>query len=300
MTPNSFKIFSAVLLTTFITSPLLAEDEPASDHRPVFSPDGGEIVFMSTRAGGDWELFLINGDGSGLQRLTDNSGWDGYAVWAPGGGVFIFDRETDGVKAAWRYDFATGEATPLIAMENTWPAVNSWSPDGETIALFIEKDKKRDLFLADADGTNLRPLTATPDQNEHDAHFSSDGTKLAFAVVMEDGSALDVMDLVSGEIKRYVTSTEYLYGLDWSPDGSKIVYTDTPNDNPDGNAELYMLDLASGETIRLTENEDYDHMPVWLPDGSGVMFSSYRSGREEIYILDLETMETKPFPTGLK
>lgn len=278
----------------------------ASDHRPVFSPDGRNIVFMSSRNskdwgnGEDWELYLIRKDGSALQRLTKHRGWDGYAVWARDGKSIIFDREEDGQKSPYRYDFNTGKTTPFIVKKGVWASVTDWSPDGKTVVLFIEQNKKRDLYFADADGTNLRQVTRTPDQNEHDAHFSPDGKKLAFAVTFEGGSAFDIMDLKSGTITRQASSTQYLYALSWSPDGMKIVFADTPNDKPDGNAELFVLDVKTGSLEQVTHNDDYDHMPVWLPDGSGIMFTSYRSGREEIYILNLKTGETKSFRTGLE
>ncbi len=280
-----------------------AAEEPAaefvaSDHRPVFSPDGEKIVFMSDRFNQDWEMFLINSDVTNLVRLTEHAGWDGYAAFTPDGKLFTYDREEGEFKIPYVYNLETSETRPFIEMAGVWATVNDWHPDGSKVVMFIERDKKRDLYYADANGENLEQITETTDLNEHDAHFSPDGTKLAFAVVMESGSALDIMDLESGEIARLVTSTQYLYGLDWSPDGTKIAYTDTPNDNPDGNAEIYLFDLANGVSRQLTTNEDYDHMPVWLPDGSGIMFSSYRSGTEKIYILDLESGEVKDFPTG--
>lgn len=287
------------VLSNFLVTPLMAEDAP-SDHRPVFSPDGETIVFMSSREGGDWELFSIKRDGTGLTQLTDHPGWDGYAAFSPDGKTFTYDRQVGEFKVPYLYDLESAENRPFFVMEGVWATVNGWSPDGNKVVMFIEREKKRDLFLTDANGENLEQITDTPDQNEHDAHFSPDGTKLAFAVTFEGGSAFEIMDLESGEIERKVTSTQYLYGLDWSPDGTRIVYTDTPNDNPDGNAEIYMFDLGSGTTTQLTTNEDYDHMPVWLPDGSGIMFTSYRSGTEKVYILDLESGEVVYFDTGLK
>ncbi|MFQ5549563.1 MAG: hypothetical protein ACE5FV_14840 [Woeseia sp.] len=255
---------------------------------------------MSTREGGDWELFSINIDGTGLERLTENTGWDGYAVWAPDGRSFVFDREADGSRGAYKYDLATGDISPFIVMDDARVAVSGWSESSGKLIMFIERGAKRDLYTADPDGSNLKQLTDTPDASEHDAHFSPDGSKLAFAVTFEGGSALEVMSLETGDVSRHVSSTQNLYGLDWSPDGTRIAFTDTPNDNPEANAELYVLDLSDAEVQRLTNDENYDHMPVWLPQGSGIMFSSYASGREEIYILDLEDREVRKFPSGLK
>ena len=108
------------------------------------------------------------------------------------------------------------------------------------------------------------------------------------------------MDVATRQVSRYVSSSQYLYGLDWSPNGDRIAFTDTPNDEPDGNAELYVLDLENEEVVRLTRDENYDHMPVWLPSGTAIMFTSYASGREEIYTLDLESNVVTGFPSGLE
>lgn len=292
-------------LTTFALFSVMAiASEPASDHRPVISPDGKTIVFMSTRKDGDWELYSISASGNGLERLTHNEGWDGYAVWAPDSRAFVFQRDVDERRGAYRYDMETGEIEPFVVMEDANVSLSGWSATAGRVVMFIEREGKRDLYLADADGSNLAQLTDTENANEHDAHFSPDGSLLAYAVSLEDGSALDVMELATGEARRYVSSTERLYGLDWSPDGTRIAYTDTPNDtpndNPDGNAELYLLDVSAGKNRRLTHNDDYDHMPVWLPDGNALMFSSYASGREQIYVLDLESGDVRPFPSGIE
>lgn len=291
--------YRQTLLILLMLSTWTSADEAPSDHRPVISPDGETVVFMSTREGGDWELFSISTEGKELKRLTEHEGWDGYAVWSPDSGSFLFQRDIDDSRGAYRYDVVTGRISPFVVMHDANVSASGWSDSAGEVVLFVERNEKRDLYLSDTVGANLRRLTDTPDANEHDAHFSPDGRKLAFAVVFDGGSALDVMDLTTGEVQRHVTSTEYLYGLDWSPDGTQIAYTDTPNDNPDGNAELYVLDVAEAKVRRLTDDENYDHMPVWLPGGQEIMFSSYASGREEIYILALEDGGVRKFPSGL-
>lgn len=299
MSGFKFCRISALFLFQFLVSPALAQDPP-SDHRPVISPDGQTIVFMSTREEGDWELYRISRDGTNLERLTRHEGWDGYAAFSPNGKTFTYDREEGEQKTPYIYNFETGEIRPFLEMEGAWATVNGWHPDGNRVVLFIERNKSRDLYFADENGQNLEQVTDTPQKNEHEGAFSPDGSKLAYATQNDAGSGLEVMDLENGGTALLVTSSQYLYGLSWSPDGTKIAYTDTPNDNPDGNAELYVLDLASETVERLTHDDHYDHMPVWLPDGKRIMFTSYRSGREEIYLLNLASDEVEVFDTGLE
>ena len=51
---------------------------------PVFSPDGSRIAFMSMRDGNS-ELYVMNRDGSGVRRLTNNPAIDITPTWSPTG-----------------------------------------------------------------------------------------------------------------------------------------------------------------------------------------------------------------------
>jgi tetratricopeptide (TPR) repeat protein/predicted Ser/Thr protein kinase len=63
---------------------------------PVASPDGQRVIFMSQRDG-NWEIYVVNLDGSALKRLTNNPTNDGLPVWSPDGQhiAFVSDRDDD-------------------------------------------------------------------------------------------------------------------------------------------------------------------------------------------------------------
>jgi len=87
---------------------LAAEDlsgvEPLTDHdtdtAPAPSPDGRQVAFMSRRDG-NWEIYLINSDGSNMRRLTDNPAEDGLPVWSPDGRVLAFASNRGEGWAVW-------------------------------------------------------------------------------------------------------------------------------------------------------------------------------------------------------
>src|SRR4029450_582692 len=64
----------------------------SADRSPVWSPDGSPIAFVSNRAGGFPELYLMFGDGSGVVRLTTNSSIDANPSWSPDGTKLVFER----------------------------------------------------------------------------------------------------------------------------------------------------------------------------------------------------------------
>ena len=75
-----------------------------ADQEPAWSPDGSLIAFQSTRDAAeplkmnnaDFEVYVVNADGSSPTRLTNNSDFDGRPSWSASGGQLIFDSGRDG------------------------------------------------------------------------------------------------------------------------------------------------------------------------------------------------------------
>jgi hypothetical protein len=63
---------------------------------PALSPNGTQIAFMG-RDEGNWDIYVVNVDGSGLKRLTTDPARDGLPAWSPNGQAiaFVSDREGD-------------------------------------------------------------------------------------------------------------------------------------------------------------------------------------------------------------
>jgi hypothetical protein len=72
---------------------LLADDASAAS--PAGSPNGQSVAFMSQRDG-NWELYRVNLDGTGITRLTDNGANDGLPAWSPDGNSIAFVSSRDG------------------------------------------------------------------------------------------------------------------------------------------------------------------------------------------------------------
>jgi len=62
---------------------------------------------------------------------------------------------------------------------------------------------------------------------------------------------------------------------------TKIVFVS----NRDGNDELYMMDYDGANETRLTFNQWRDYMPAWSPDQRAIVFTSYRAGNPDLYLL---------------
>jgi WD40 repeat protein len=71
-----------------------------NETNPEASPDGQQVAFMSRRDG-NWEVYVVNLDGSGLQRLTRDPANDGLPAWSPDGRTLAFVSDRDGRWAVW-------------------------------------------------------------------------------------------------------------------------------------------------------------------------------------------------------
>ena len=128
---------------------------PQSRERPTWSPDGTRIAFVCRWATGT-DLCIVNRDGTGLLRLTDDTQRDDSPAWSPDGARIAFARypagSTSDVSAEIvLMDVATKQITPL-----TLGLDPSWSPDGSRL-VFAGGDG---LFVIGASGGNRTRLTA--------------------------------------------------------------------------------------------------------------------------------------------
>jgi TolB protein len=104
-----------------------------SDTAPTGS--GSRVAFMSSRDG-NWEVYRVNMDGSGLKRLTNNSAQDGLPTFSPDGRSIAFVSNRGGPWAIWVMDSDGSDQRKLFDLgggygsgENDWTRERiSWAP----------------------------------------------------------------------------------------------------------------------------------------------------------------------------
>jgi len=72
----------------------LVGEPPPEDFHPSWSPDGSRIAFISSRDG-NYEIYVMDADGSNQQCLTDNPANDWYPSWSPDGSRIVFTSDRD-------------------------------------------------------------------------------------------------------------------------------------------------------------------------------------------------------------
>ncbi|MFL6199698.1 MAG: BamA/TamA family outer membrane protein [Thermoanaerobaculia bacterium] len=168
----------------------------------------------------------------------------------------------------------------------------SFSPDGNTIAVFAKREKGRSLLLLDVLNGGIRQTIDMPDIEQQLAPaWSPDGRTIAFSGWRNGRFDIFTIDVESRAIANF-TDDEIFDGAPvYSPDGRSIVLVSVVGD---GYAKLFRIDLDKpGQRYQLTGGESNENDPVYSPDGKRIYFTSDRDGRDNIYSLDLATGELR-------
>jgi LysM repeat protein len=100
-----------------------------SDTAPAVSPDGSKVAFMSSGRGGtNWEIWVMDINGSNPRRLTDNGNNDGLPTWSPDGKSIAYVSDAGGTWSVWGMNADGSNQRKLFAMKGT--------PDG-----YVLRDK---------------------------------------------------------------------------------------------------------------------------------------------------------------
>ena len=245
------------------------------------APASGRIAFASDRDG-NWEIYVMNADGSGVTRLTNNDAGDWVPSWSPDGGRIAFSSDRDGDFEIYVMN-ADGSGVTRLTDNDADDATPSWSPDGGRIAFHSVRDGNWEIYVMNADGSGVTRLTDN-DADDWVPSWSPDGRRIAFASDRDGNWEIYVMNADGSGVTRLTDSDGSDRFPSWSPDGRRIAF----HSDRDGNREIYVMNADGSGVTRLTDNEASDGAPSWSPDGQRIAFHSSRDGNWEIYVMNAD------------
>ncbi len=270
---------------------------------PFWSPDGRRIVFQSDRIDGNREIYLMNADGSGLVRLTQNAAEDQTPVWSPDGTRIAFQSDRDGNLEIYVMN-ADGSGQRNLTRHPAEDSHPKWSPDGGSIIFDRPVDGDNDeIWEVSADGGEPRRLTDDPSRDTY-ASVSPDGTRVLWRRRFRDprseggfgNSEVFVMNRDGSNPVNLTNHPAYDGWPAWSPDGRWIAFaSDRERERV---WHIYMMEV-DGSSVRRVSPEDaedgYFTKPIWSPDGTKIMCTRTKDGNVEIFIIQLpESMRSGP------
>ncbi|MEM8790202.1 MAG: M28 family peptidase [Pseudomonadota bacterium] len=248
-------------------------------------PDGRRVLFASTqfdpeaeakmkaelefRASGQFRRYAWDYDPTyeivetdletgGYRKLTDALGYDAEGAYSPDGSRIVF--------ASNRNAYAGGLT------------------DEEKARLERDPSYFMDIYVMDADGSNVRQLTAVPGY-DGGPFWSADGSKITWRRFSEDGARAEVYTMnADGSGERRLTD---LGVLSWAPffhpSGDYLIFA--TNLQGFSNFELYLVDAdGAREPVRVTDRKGFDGLATFSPDGETISWTSNATTRRQSQI----------------
>ncbi len=254
---------------------------------PVVHATDGKIVFQSSRDGNS-EIYVMNADGTGVTRLTNNPASDSQPALSPDGARIAFVSNRDGVSEIYVMNAdGTGLTrlthTPISGVESVFSPSNSqpvFSPDGTQIAFTKRfgsgEAANNEIFVMNAfTGAGATNLTNNPAGDDQPA-YSPDG-RIAFVRFQNATRNIYIMNGDGTGQANLTNNTASNGGPVFGRDGRIAFFSDR-----DGNNEIYFMNANGTGVTRLTNNPANDQRPAFSPDGTKIVFTTDRSGNNEV------------------
>ncbi|HEV8524063.1 MAG TPA: hypothetical protein VGQ71_06150 [Terriglobales bacterium] len=230
-----------------------------------FSSDGRRLILQSTPDGHNCDqIYIMNLDGSGARLVSTGRGKTTCAYFFPGGKRILYSST----------HLAGPECPP---------------PPDRSKGYVWSLEPAYDVFTADQDGSNLKPVTDNP-RYDAEATISRDGKRIVFTSLRDGDLDIYTMDPDGRNVKRLTRELGYDGGAFFSADGKWIVYRahhpateqeiEEYRQLLDQNLirprrlELWVMRADGSSKRQITNNNAANFAPFFFPDGKRIIFSS--------------------------
>ena len=243
-----------------------------------------KIAFKSQPAGnGPGEIFVADFDGHGAQSVTTDGAIVAKPAWVPGRLAVYYTSYARGNPDIFYHSLSSGQRRVVAGYSglNTSAAV---SPDGTKIAMVLSKSGSPNVWVCNADGTNLKQLTHGDEDSS--PTWSPTGDWICFATKHSERRRLAKVPAGGGTV-QYLGTTGAANPTepDWSPDGKWIAFTSQMGDF---NICVMPADGSAPPTVLVGGQN-----PSWAPNSRTLVFDRAIGYRQVLSVLDVFTKQYK-------
>ena len=225
------------------------------------------------------EIYIADYDGANPRRITTSRQLNINPAWSPDARALAYTTYSPIPDIFVSYLYRGVRENPTSGRgSNFLPA---WSPDGTRIAFASNRDGNMELYVMNADGSNVRRITHHPAADVVPT-WSPTGTQIAFTSDRAGTPQIYIVGADGLNLRRLTTSESYADRPTWSPAPfNEIAFA--ARTGPGFDIRIY--DLAGGVTRQITFGEGTNESPAYSPNGRHLAFTSTRAGRVQVFTI---------------
>jgi Tol biopolymer transport system component len=264
----------------------LTTDSARGEHAPIYSPDGRQIAFMSSRSGSEHEsIWVMNADGSQPVRIVEDDRISVLPHWTPDGRDLVYISRAPGMdwKAELRRLRVTGGA-PVVLPIQPWRA--AWGEVASDGRLLV----RTSASAAELIDPRSFERVAVPDVPSEPA-LSLDGKSVSYVVRPEDGD--DKAGLWAGPLdgQRLRLLPGWVAWTAWTSSGELLALAG----RPDFTSELWRVSrdgrkslVLQGVPLVFRHQIEINSITRFAahPDGSRIVMEALESFEADISMID--------------
>ena len=227
----------------------------ASGTNPVLSPNRQKIAFVAQPVEEDFEIMVVNVDGSGLTNVSSHpTGDDNHPSWAPNSQRLVYARSGE----IYASDI-DGSGLVNLTNDPSSDSQPSWLRDGPDQVLFMSnRDGNNEIYVMDADGSNQTNLSNDP-ANDQSPDWRPGGGKIVFQSIRNGNLDIYVMDPDGSDQTQLTDDPGSDLFPSWQPSFSFILFTSHRTGAP----EVWRMDSDGSGEERLTFDNSNASQATW-------------------------------------
>jgi TolB protein len=227
-------------------------DNDFQDDEADLSSDGTQIAYSSKEGAGDWNIIIMNSDGTDSRVLTAGR----HPDWSPDDQFIAY--ESNGTTTQLLIINVATEAIQRIPNNGQSQRTPTWSPDGERLVYMGQADGVWQLFVLEIESGEVTQITEGALSKRFPV-WSPDGSLIAYNTLTNAGNPDHIWVIEpDGSNPTQLTDSGENGRPAWSPDSQFLLF----NSDRNGEWQIYKM-TRDGENVAALSTFGGDQRPDW-------------------------------------